>query len=86
MGDGEMPRERVYGDDQSQLDVLIDWAKQTGEPPTSGREGAVFLTVARKTDEASTDARAAVRLDRRGINRAIAALRRARDQAYGRDE
>jgi hypothetical protein len=83
MGDGEMPRERIYGDDHSQLDLLIDWTKLTGEPPTSGQEGAVFLTVTRKTEE---NADIPVRLSRRGINRAIASLRRARDQAYGRDE
>lgn len=78
-----MPRERIYGDDQSKLDLLVDWTKQTGEPPNSGREGAVFLTVTRKTEE---DADVPVRLSRRGINRTIASLRRARDQAFGRDE
>lgn len=78
-----MPRERIYGDDKSPVDLLIDWTKQTGEPPNSGEEGGVFLTVTRKTE---TDADTAVRLNRIGINRAINALRRARDQAFGRDE
>lgn len=58
--------------------VKVGWNKETGD--------VQIATVNEDADPFSAEGGLYVNLDRRGINDLIRHLRRARDQAFGRDE
>jgi hypothetical protein len=94
-----MPRETVYGSELPfGTDEVNPGAGRAVAEVTWSRE-AEHVQVVTKCVEASTEGRLVhddegihytdgfwVTLDRNGINRLIRNLRRARDQAFGRDE
>ena len=75
-----MPKQSIngfYSFDDKHLAVDVGW----------GRDADVQIgTVDRDAEQYSPEAGWFVNLDRRGINELIRVLRKARDQAYGKDE
>lgn len=91
-----MPKEYIPGQyvyfesedsEPEQSVVCVKWSKETGDLQivTRLREAEVFYD---EDKNAPIPARYGwyVDLDRKGINELIRVLRRARDQAFGRDE
>jgi len=80
-----MPKEYIYGepnlDGKTRQEAKVTWS-----PEDSG--GIVQMTVFNSdgTYESEHEVPQYMTLDRSSINRLIKVLRRARDQAYGRDE
>lgn len=85
-----MPKERIYSkpnknDPTIEHDLSIQWGKRTltQERDDDGFHGYVSVSLV----QATQDAPAAIGyFDRTALNKAILVLRRARDQAFGRDE
>ena len=78
-----MPNEVIIRGSDAQL--TVQWGKPGNLDP------AVILSSWRETylpdgSHADWDPKSAWNLDRKSINKLIRVLRRARDQAYGRDE
>jgi hypothetical protein len=90
-----MPKEKIYGDKPfgeehpEQSVVEVRWDQESGYFQIATKEAMAEVFMA--GDELPENTIPAqygwyVTLDRRGINDLIKTLRRARDQAYGRDE
>lgn len=90
-----MPKEKIY-DGCEQFDIEIGWGNgrdvQLGITTHDGRTLVEWLTP-RPTDPAAPGESILpgfdslwASLDRSGVNRLIKALRKARDDAFGRDE
>lgn len=81
-----MPKEYIYGEEISPDGTTRQEAKVTWSPVDSG--GIVQMTVFKSdgTYRNEYELPQYMTLDRPAINRLIKVLRRARDQAYGRDE
>jgi hypothetical protein len=75
MGDGEMPTEKIFSPHPDGLALVIQWGRMA---PNDVRVGT------RPGDKPGEGF--FLQLDRGGINRVIQVLRKARDQAYGKDE
>ena len=93
-GVGVMPKEVIY-DEATMYDVVVGWEAdkyvQLGIETHSGRPIVQMLGDGDGDKPLPLEALADFTglwgtFDRAGINRLIRALRRARDQAYGRDE
>lgn len=94
-----MPKEVIH-DEAGMYDMVVGWSRGTVEnethEPIGGyvqlgietSDGASLVEKLRGMDveEAAMFTRVWGTLDRAGCNRAIRTLRRARDQAFGRDE
>lgn len=91
-----MPKEYVLSpyeyfktedDDPNRPVVCVKWSRESGDLQivTRLRENEVFYSED-KNDPIPVEYGWYVDLDRRGINDLIRILRRARDQAFGRDE
>jgi hypothetical protein len=84
MGEGEMPKETIrsrYREDDPKLGVQVGWNREAEhvQVATVNSDSAEL----RPTPEGNGWY---VQLDRYRINQLIRVLRRARDQAFGRDE
>jgi hypothetical protein len=89
-----MPKETVYGellpiegaaDDPNERPIVqVRWSRETGDVQVVTRK--LGYEMAGPDDELTFAYGMYVTLDRRDINDLIRYLRRARDQAFGRDE
>jgi hypothetical protein len=81
MGDGEMPVERIYLDETDERNarhIDVQWGREkpninigtTQDDPNAREDLGVFIDL----------------VDRGQVNHLIRVLRKARDQAFGRDE
>lgn len=76
-----MPREKIDGTDGC-FNAQVGWGRDTGDVQIGVEMADGQQTLRSVADFSSVWAS----LDRAGVNRLIRALRRARDQAFGRDE
>lgn len=91
-----MPKEHVYGsltpfgvEDPRRCVVEVRWDRESGYFQIATKEASAELFVAGEPLPENTipaEYGFYTDLDRRGINDLIRVLRRARDQAFGRDE
>jgi hypothetical protein len=94
MGAGEMPKELI-NDPESSFAVEVNWGRDVGHiqiatvtRPKQGNTPLLLAELVERWDEGTRELATGLfcTLDRRMINELIRMLRRARDQAFGRDE
>ncbi len=81
-----MPKEKIY-DEASMYDMEVGWSRDNVQVGVTTREGIPLVEqLAQDIDDPAKFTGVWGTLDRAGCNRMIKMLRKARDEAFGKDE